>query len=189
MFLFNWFRSVSNTDAGVKGTNTPVSNNKSDNPPEVCVIKKDDYDALINRLRNLEAMMNALPIKPVLPTNFELRSTPKPELVDSPKEHPMTPFQLELEQKLKSIRTKMGASHGFGINGFALENLDDLKKLEQSIMEQSMLYEIAPTIQRSRTPVDNCYSTPVNISLGNTPSPAPMCMQTDYEQAKIMNRH
>lgn len=146
MFLFNWFRqkpSVENTE--VK-KNSPVVTN------EMCIIQKDEYEALLRRLNNLENMINALPLKPVPPIRSQ---TPKVIICDS-KDY-QTPFQIELENKLKTIREKMGASHGFGSSIYTLSNFDDLDNLEQSI-----IYMNANQIDRP--------PTPNNISNGNTPT-------------------
>ena len=168
MFLFNWFRQatpVKNVD--VKKNIPFVTHYDKSATPEMCIIQKDDYDALLRRLRNLETMLNALSLKPVTPVSSPaLSQTPK-TIVCNSKDH-FTPFQIELENKLKSIREKMGASHGFGLSDFALSNLDDLNKMEQSVMEHSIMYINAKQINRP--------PTPNNISTGNTPSTTPIAI-------------
>lgn len=168
MFLFNWFRQttpVESTDAK-KNCLSVVDCDKPANP-EMCIIQKDEYDALLRRLRNLETMMNALPLKPVTPVSSPMIQRPVKIIEDDSKSH-LTPFQIELENKLKSIREKMGASHGFGLSDFALSNLDDLNKLEQSVMEQSIMYVNSRKIDRP--------PTPNNVSLGVTPSTTPIAV-------------
>jgi hypothetical protein len=113
-------------------------------------------------------MMNALPAKPVTPVSSPIIS-PVRIATDDHRDH-LTPFQIELENKLKTIREKMGASHGFGLSDFALTNLDDLNKLEQSVIEQSIMYVNAQKINRPHTPN--------NVSVGNTPSSTPVATPT-----------
>lgn len=133
MFLFNWFRHSSPIENDDTRKCTMTTTVKIVNNPEMCIIQKDEYDALLKRLRNLEEMMNALPMKhetPVPPP------PPTKPIVCEQKSY-FTPFQLELETKIKSIREKMGESHGFGMD-LTLNNIDDLDKLEHSVMIQSM---------------------------------------------------
>ena len=134
MFLFNWFRQVDNSKSAPQCEQKIQSDMNND---DVKIIPRDEYNALINRLSNLEAMIIGIQCKQSSP----IANTPPEhyqQLPSVPKEV-LTPFQIELENKLKSIREKMGASHGFGIDDFALDNLDDLSKLEQSVLEQSTM--------------------------------------------------
>ena len=124
MFIINWFRPTKVT-----------CNITPSQPTQNYVVQKEEYEMLLQRLRTLEAMMNALPMKPIIqnPT----MPPPPPPMKKKVIEPIQTPFQAELEHKLRTIRTRMGESHGYGIDKLELENLDDLEKLEQSVMEQS----------------------------------------------------
>jgi hypothetical protein len=166
MFLFNWFRQTPPAESTDTKKNEPCAANRGKPAtPEMCTIQKDEYDALLRRLRNLETMMNALPLKPITPElSPVIPRLEKPTIDDSNAHH--TPFQIELENKLRKLREKMGASHGFGLSDFALTNLDDLNKLEQSVMEQSIMYMNTRKINRP--------PTPNNMSDGNTPSSSPV---------------
>lgn len=168
MFMFNWFRQSTPVEStNVKKIGPSVTNSDKTANPEMCTIQKDEYDALLRRLRNLETMMNALPLKPITPVASPVLSPSPKTIVCDSRDH-FTPFQIELENKLRTIREKMGASHGFGLSDYALSNLDDLNKLEQSVMEQSIMYMNARKITRP--------PTPNNISIGNTPSTTPIVM-------------
>lgn len=130
MFVFNWFKPQVSQQVETKEIKE-ITNS------ELCIIKREDYEALLSRLQNLEAMMRVLPPNP--PKQLPTRTCACEEL-NTPEQcskKELNPFQLELERKLNKIRSKMGESHGWDNNG--LNNLDDLNKLEQSVMERSLL--------------------------------------------------
>ena len=83
MFFFNWFSS-------------------SDKKQEEICINKTEYEALIERLINIENMMNNLPKQPVMPKptrNIEIKSNPITPCIGTPvdenKEHKLKRLYLE----------------------------------------------------------------------------------------------
>lgn len=163
MFLINWFK------------HTQTNESKSEN----IIIKRDDYEALIQRLNKLEEMMDNLPIEqpmrkppipPPMPNEIEYngkdetkkkRDHEKTEEIEKKRdemkqiEHNMQMyniFQSELEKRLKMIRERMGTSHGF--DECNLDNIDDLDKLEQTVLEKSIMIVGNPEITRSNSPFD-----------------------------------
>jgi len=150
MFLFKWFSGQTevNSNAGKKVCQSA----------ETVTIKKDDFDALLKRLNNLEAMIGALPQirTPSLPisttvssANSSIISSPICERVCDKREVKLNPFQIELENRLSKLRERLGQSHGFG--NFPLNDVGDLNTLERSVLEQSMIMNV-PLIIRSKTP-------------------------------------
>lgn len=113
--IFSWFRSSQ-------------TNNETEKPA-MYVLSKEEYETLVLRLRNLESMINALPIRPEIP-----EPPPMPEVNITQHSQPkvvkhLNSFQQELTNKLARIRENMGASHGFGIG-----DAEDMDYLEKSIV-------------------------------------------------------
>jgi hypothetical protein len=147
MFLFNWFR---------------YSNNKTPTitPNETYTIKKETFDTLLNRIRDLTDKVEELKKQTEQPLKINninlpsLSSTPEPILCTPiKKSYPIPPFQEELEKKLAKLREKMGTSHGWG--DVPLNNLDDLENLEKSVMEQSMIFNVGKQIERTNCPINS----------------------------------
>ena len=81
-----------------------------------------------------------------------------------------TQFQIELENKLKTIREKMGESHGFGIDKLPLKNEADIDEIERSIMCSR-----PQQVVRSKTP------DPPSDSMGTTPIHTPIVKHIDVD--------
>lgn len=126
MFVYRWFMNTSSEQA----TNIEKINND-----ETVTIKREEFNALIARLNNLETLLTALPQSKTQPISINATptSTPLSSASSTPKEHKLNPFQLELENRLSKLRERLGQSHGFG--SFPLNNVNDLQNLERSIME------------------------------------------------------
>jgi len=144
MFFVNWFKNVTKKDDEI-------------------IIKRVEFETLLNRLKNLEDMMDNIsiqqtepPIPPPLPSppnskqSEHIYKSKNTEIVEDDdetikiehvqREHYVVPFQNELESRLKMIRKRMGSSHGWDdINEMTLDNVDDLDKLERSVMEKSII--------------------------------------------------
>ena len=120
MFFVNWFKSLTCREQKKEVLLEP----------ETYTIPKVEYETLLQRLRNLEAMINALPIKPTVP----LSPPASINMNFGVEKHHLNPFQIELEKKLNRIRQKMGESHGWG----KVDDMNDLEKMEQSVMTQSI---------------------------------------------------
>ena len=163
MFLFNWFRY-----------STPKKQDEEKPTPcETYTIQKETLDTLLQRIHDLTEKVEELkqqtihqplqniPIAPPLMTDQILYVAKK-------KPVPVQPFQEELEKKLLKLREKMGQSHGWG--DFPLNNLDDLERLEQSVMEQSRIFLNATTIERTHCPLND--NTNFGLTPSNTPTPS-----------------
>lgn len=173
MFLFNWFRSSKQSNFS-KTDNLPLPIRKGQDT-DTFIFHQEEYDELLRRLTNLEYLINSLPAfaipqppppPPTPPTppimgmmncNTSMKSSPCDKVTKmATRNTPMLqhdiPFQSELENKLKNLREKMGASHGFG--NFALHNYDDFEKLEKSVLEQSIMHTTGAQITRSPEPVN-----------------------------------
>lgn len=158
MFLFNWF-----------GYSTP----KKEEIPVICetyTIKKDTFDTLLQRIHDLTEKVEELKKQTEQPQVLSIPICP-PLLTDQilclphKKVQPIIPFQDELEKKLLKLRERMGQSHGWG--DFPLNNLDDLEKLEQSVMEQSKIFSTGTQIERTHFPIND------NTNYGFTPTTTP----------------
>lgn len=113
--IFGWFGFSSKTS-------------KENEKPTVYTLSQDEYETIMQRLRNLEAMINSMPIRPAIP---EPPPLPKEDKKKQPKKvvRQLNTFQQELMTKLEHLRNRMGESHGFGIG-----DAEDMEYLEKSLM-------------------------------------------------------
>lgn len=165
MFVVNWFKRQQSPET----------------KQDTIIIKKEEYDELIQRLNKLEEMMDNLPIvqppnPPPMPTclprdecNECLKMQP---IVKTETQHNQVPFQHELEKRLKMIRERMGSSHGW--DNCELNNIDDLDNLEQSVLEKSLMMAGHPNIPRTHSPVKTNFRTNDEAQLSDTPPSIPI---------------
>jgi hypothetical protein len=150
MFLFNWFKPQEKTVKCNKASNnvqTKVEDLSSIRnlaneiiPPKKdlhttqYVIRKVDYEAMLERMNHLEDMVSKLSSgKPqneiCIKQNVQIKMNT---------DNYQTPFQQELKIKMEQIRQRMGESHGFE-NKNHNDLVSQLEQLEQSVMEQSLM--------------------------------------------------
>lgn len=166
MFLFNWFRySEPKKQVDDKAL-----------PSETYTIKKDTFDTLLKRIQDLTEQVEVLKKQTEQPQIHPIPNQPLLNMltdneiyIPKKKTYPTQPFQDELEKKLLKLREKMGQSHGWG--DFPLNNLDDLEKLEQSVMEQSRIFNTGTQIERTHFPIND------NTNFCFTPSNTPTLKQ------------
>lgn len=151
MFVLNWFMQTLTSDEPDKISD--ATNN--------VVIPKQEYETILARMQNLENLLTNLNNRtqqacesPIMSRGPSMPSTPiyisssPPKLAYSPlsyisrtatNDNDMTPFQLELKKRIMTLREKMGESHGFGIDKMELNCVDDLDKLERSILDNDFI--------------------------------------------------
>lgn len=165
MFLFNWFRypvekieESKQIPAQFKNEGEIVVPNIIGQDTTTVTVPKGELDALIDRLKKLEEIINTLPIKILTPTQSQSSSPhssvsahaseSSPQIPSKKRGSNQTQFQIELEKKLELLRAKMGESHGFA--DFTPKRIKECSELAETVMTQSIMF--AEAIKRSLTP-------------------------------------